>query len=85
MTRDFRQSAILPAPALPGPRRLVVRVLRWSALAFLLAGLWLYFARPDFLPPDAVPIVAFALVAVALSDWAAARLLRRIWSVRSVE
>lgn len=90
MTQDFRQQTATltptpaqPAPALPAPQRLILRVLVGSSLFFLAAGLGLFFLRPGFLPAEVEPMLAFAFIAVAISDLVAARFLRKVWQART--
>lgn len=77
---DPRHPAGMPPPL--QAQRLVLTILRLMALAFLLAGVVLLLQPQDWLPGGVGPFVGLALIFVALSDLAAARVLARVWARR---
>lgn len=92
MTKDFRHigrqseqdaPSAEPMPpsaaALAANQRLILRIVQASAFAFLLAGVWLLSGQPSPLPREVSFYVGLALVATALGDVVAIRLLRRTW------
>jgi hypothetical protein len=60
----------------------VLRLLRGSAAAALVAGLYLLLGEPAFLPPEPARLLAVALLVMAVADWFAASLLDRLWRTR---
>lgn len=85
MTQDFRQpgpnpSRVLQSTRMDASRRVVLSTLYASAVAFMLAGVWLLVADQSFFDAEIAPWVGMAFVITALSDVVAVAVLKRLWS-----
>lgn len=67
-----------PPPA-PAARALILSMLGLWAGVFVLGGIAVLVLEPEFLPAEVRPILGFALIVLGISDWIAARFLRRLW------
>lgn len=69
----------LRSPPAPAARALILNMLGLWAVVFVLGGIAVLVFEPEFLPAEVRPILGFALIVLGVSDWIAARFLRRLW------
>jgi hypothetical protein len=65
-------------------RRIVLLVIKLTAVMFLFAGIWLVSGNPSPIPEESSFIVGIAFIVSAVIDFIAVKVLRRVWARKQI-